>query len=294
MALLSNFAMHAVLKSCSVFVVTAGLVLKSSLAFAAESAAPAEATPPPATPAPSTDVVLFWEAQTGKPLTQTFSAGDPALASAKPHPDTAKAAAGWQVIQISGNFEGYVSVSTARKDLTIIPGTAIHREADNNSTVIGTAADQPPTTIVSVGGDWAKVAMPGPATVYFQGKPAPATPAPTQTTPTPKPGPVLPPPVVAPPITSPATPIGGGSADLPRYFYGILKLRTDTKLDGPSSAQYILVDGNGAIIAVVDLNRVILTTPLNDYLGKFVKVYGAAEAVNGFPSVLIKAQLVQQ
>ena len=297
-----NFAMHAVLKSCFAFVAAAGVVLAPTFALAADSAAPADSAPPPAAPAasPSTEIKLFWTTLPGKPLAQTFQAGDPALSSAKPVADPTLAAAGWQAIQISGNFEGYVSVSTARKDLTIIPGTAIHQDADMNSAVIGSAADQPPTSIVSVGGDWAKVTMPGPATVYFQGPAAPATPpaadapAPTPAVPAAKPAPVLPPPVLAQPLTSAATPLGGGSADLPRYIYGILKLRTDTKLDGPPSAQYILVDGHGAIMAVVDLNRVILTTPLNDYLGRFVKVYGAVEANNGFPPVLLKATLVQQ
>jgi hypothetical protein len=91
---------------------------------------------------------------------------------------------------------------------------------------------------------------------------------------------------------APAPPIPD-SANVPRYFFGVLKPRNDWTVSGPATAKYVLVDSHGLIIAIVDISHVVLSNPLASYLGKSVKIYGMANSAPSAPNTLITASFLQ-
>jgi hypothetical protein len=262
------------------FVSLVFLAALTGRAQTASSAANATATPA---------ISLYFVPDTSAPAAAQWPANDPRLGSAKPSPDAAQAAAGWQVVSLSEPFTGYAPTNTSRKDLDITPGTPIHQSPDASSAVIGTAQSDPGTTVQNVSGDWAQVTFPGPVSLFFLGSP-PAPPPPPP--PAPPPAPVL----TEAPVAAPAAPAVSATPStgrLPRYYLGILQLRTDDKISGPSSAKYVLYGPDGLPIAIVDMNAVILPTSMQNYLGRYVKIYGVPEASNDMPGTLLRAQLVQ-
>jgi hypothetical protein len=236
------------------------------------------------------DVPLYFIADPTAPVALHLKTGDPALASAKPVADSAKAAAGWMSLQLIQTFTGWAPTNTARKDLTVRPGTAVQQLPTSDSPIIGTAANDPATNVEAVQGAWSQVTYPGPLLLYFlQIKTPPPAPAPAPA-PTPAPAPA---PVADIPTTVVANPASGDSSNLPRYYVGILKLRTNPLTGGPASAQYLLISPNGQLLALVDLSNVMLPGPAANYLGKNVRIYGVTEPANGSLVALLKAQLLQ-
>jgi hypothetical protein len=241
--------------------------------------------------APATrEVSLYFSANASGPVAKTLPAADPALASAMPVSDPAKSAAGWQSFSMNGPFSGYARSNTARKDTSLRPGTPIYAMESESSPVIGHAADTPPTYVDNVRGrDWFQVTFPGPATVYFQTmKAAPPPPPPA---PAPAPTPVVV--QAAPPPAVVATASGNDASSLPRFYVGVLKLRTNPLYGGPAEARYFLVGNDGQMLALVDLTNVILPGPADDFLGKRVRIYGVTQPANGSLVALLKAQLIQ-
>jgi len=245
---------------------------------------------------------------------QRLAPGDPHLAAAKPVPDADKAAQGWQMAELDGPFMGFVPTDKA-KDGTVAAGAPVHLSMDDVGPVMGNAAETPALAVKTAGAVWSTVSFPGPLTVYFI-KPASkavAAPAPVAATPPAAimaPAPALAPapaptpvnvtavPVVSaatPPITVtavPATKLVDPSA-VPNFYYGKLALRTDPKIGGPTNAQYVLYGDKGQVIALVDLNNVVLPNPLVAYLEKTVKIYGRAYPGRSAPYPIIFALTVQ-
>ncbi len=241
-------------------------------------------------PAASTPVVsLYLSSDTLGPVLKQTKANDPALAGATPVADSAKAAAGWQTASLNGPFPGYARSNTARKDLTLRPGTPVYLQASESSPVLGLAQLDPPTNVDNVrGSQWFQVTYPGPVVVYFQQAKAPApAPAPVAV---PAPVPVAQP--VLPVIVSTAV-SNANASSIPRYYVGVLKLRTNPLVGGPADAQYMLMGNNGQLLVLVDLGNVILPGPASDYLGQRVRIYGATEPASGSLVALLRAQLLQ-
>jgi len=239
------------------------------------------------------DIALYLTPDTTTPAFLQVPASDARLASAQ-----TASTAGWQTVSLPGPFTAYVQSNYTHKDLTVIPGTPIHAAANSSSPVLGLAPQNPPLSIGTPEIDWSDVSYPGPLTVYFQKSAPVATPAvvaPAVVTPVTA-APAQPAVVTAQPLvaTVTATPaITAPSAAVPQYYYGVLKLRTNPTINGPINAQYLLYSEKGALVALVDLNNVVLGGPVADYLGKSVKLYGTANSKDNLPSIVIYAQMLQ-
>jgi hypothetical protein len=271
---------------------------------------------------PAPDLAVYLSPDDTTPVFQRLKPDDARLPGAAPVLDTVKAALGWETFDVPGPFPGFVPTDKSRTDLSVTPGTPIHLAADAASPVLGNASDNPALTLTSAGVDWSQVNFPGPVKVYFI-KPAvkpvaaPPTPAPapaSASAPAPAPAPVAvataipaPAPVPAPvsvvaPVTAVTPPLKvtaipgpaqAPAADLPHYYYGTLKLRTDTKISGPINAQYVLYSAKGLVIALVDLNDVVLASPVAALLGQSVKVYGTTYTGLSSSTVVIHGLTLQ-
>jgi len=254
-------------------------------------------------PAPTGSIAVYLSPDTGKQALLQVGTGDARLADAKPVADAAKAAAGWQVATLAGPFVGYVQSKTAHKDYSITPGTPVHVSPDENSPVLGTAAQKPFLSVSSPGLDWSEVSFPGPVTAYFQiGAPkavAPAVAAVPATPPTPavsapptRPAGVAPVATLIPVTAAPAAKQADAN-DVAHYYYGVLKSRTDPTIGGPTNAQYVLYSNRGQVLALVDLSDVVLPNPVVAFLDKSVKIYGTAYPETHAPAVVIHALTLQ-
>jgi hypothetical protein len=283
------------------------LVLATAIGLFALPLARADGTPPAAS-----DIAVTLTPDVAAPALAHLKSDDALLATAKPAADPAKAALGWQTIDLPGPFTGFVPTSKSRKDLSVIPGTPVHLLADEASPVLGNASDSPALVLTSADVQWSQVSFPGPLTGYFL-KSAAATPA-AAPAPAPKPAPapmvVTPTPTLPAQIVTPMQPVSAATpalavtpmpaakpttdpTDLPHYYYGILKPRTDLNINGPVNAKYLLYGTKGELIALVDLNDVVLSTSVQNFLNKSVRIYGTAYPGSSLPFATIHAITLQ-
>jgi hypothetical protein len=245
------------------------------------------------TTATSVDVALYLAPDATTPAFLHVPASDARLANAQP------TANGWESVTLPGPFTAYVQSNRIHKDLTVIAGTPVYAGASSSSAVLGNASDNPPLSIQKPEVDWSEVSFPGPLAVYFQmnAPSAPATPAAaTLVTATPvavTAAPVSPTAVTALPAAATVTAVSAAPADVPHYYYGVLKLRTNPFISGPINAGYVLYSDKGQFIALVDLSNVVLGSPVADYLDKSIKIYGTTYTASNLPSVVINAQMLQ-
>jgi hypothetical protein len=103
-------------------------------------------------------------------------------------------------------------------------------------------------------------------------------------------------PTPVPATPAPAAPAVAATTDTvntARFFTGVLKMRTDPKIQGPINAKYLLEGSKGRLLALVDLSEIALPHPLVNYLGKTVKVYGYIHPTPDPPYAMITAKLLQ-
>ncbi len=245
-------------------------------------------------PAPAGNIALYLSPDATKPALSQVSAGDAKLADAKPAPDAAKAAQGWHVVSLSGPFTGYVTTKASHKDFSVTPGTPVHVSADENSPVLGLSTNNPLLKISSAGVDFSEVSFPGPVTAYFLTGAAAGTASPTPAVSAPPTHPAAVTAVTAVTAVSATAPTRQADpSDVGHYYYGVLKSRTDQKIAGPVNAEYVLYSSRDQVLALVDLNDVVLPNPVVAYLGKAVKIYGTVYPESHVPFVVIHALTVQ-
>jgi hypothetical protein len=184
------------------------------------------------------DIAVYQSPDTTSPVLMHLTPDDARVADAKPILDANKAADGWETLMLPGAVTAYFIKPAAKAALSA----------------------PTPAPIAS------PALAPAPA---LAPKPAPAPAKVTAVTPVS---------ASTPPLTVTAIPAAKqvDPAEVPKFFYGTLKLRTDTKLSGPINAQYVLYSDKGLVIALVDLNDVVLGSPVLGYLNKPVKIYGTA------------------
>lgn len=91
----------------------------------------------------------------------------------------------------------------------------------------------------------------------------------------------------------PAPPQPAESPGLPHFYYGTLRLRTDTKISGPINAQYVLYSDKGQVIYLADLSDVVLAGPVVALLDKPVKIYGTVYNGLSGPTPIIHVLTLQ-
>ncbi|HTB63075.1 MAG TPA: hypothetical protein VK737_05760 [Opitutales bacterium] len=288
------------------------LVLAAAFGLFALPAARADGTP-----AAASDIAVTLTPDVTAPALAHLKSDDARLATAKPAADPVKAALGWQTLDLPGPFTGYVPTDKSRKDLSVIPGTPVHLLADDKSPVLGNAPDSPALILTSADVLWSQVSFPGPITGYYL-KAAASTPATTPAamvvTPTPTPPPTVVTPTktvsaATPPLTAvnptptakPAAAMAKPAStantpdptDIPQYYFGTLKQRTDLTISGPVNAKYLLYGTKGELIALVDLNDVVLSTSVANFINRSVRIYGTAYPGHTVPYVTIHAITLQ-
>ncbi len=254
--------------------------------------------------APAGDLALYLSPDATKPALLKVSAGDARLANAAPMTDAAKAAEHWRSVSLPGPFTGYVPSNSTHKDLSVNPGTPIHMAPDENSPVLGATTANPLMSISSPGLDWSEVSFAGPVTAYFIATPPAAVPAvAAPPSPTPAATPSAPAAPAAPastammPATATVTAIPAGkqtdAGDMAHYYYGVLKLRTNPAIGGPTNAKYVLYSNKDQVLAVVDLNDVVLPNAVATYLNKSAKIFATAYNDPKVPILVLHAVSIE-
>lgn len=77
------------------------------------------------------------------------------------------------------------------------------------------------------------------------------------------------------------------------YYYGTLKLRTNPAIGGPTNAQYVLYSNKGQVLAVVDLNEVVLPNSIATYLNKSTKIFATAYNDPNVPILVLHALSIE-
>ncbi len=207
--------------------------------------------------------------------------------------------AGWSAVSVPGPHEVFVNNKYITKDLDVKPGSPLHTEANADSPVLTNAAVDDKYEITGLRGRWTQLSLDQPVTGYIFGAPAAAsgttaplvTSTPVQdvsTTTTP----ALPPsPTAGEPVDRTAEE-RESLADLPRLFEGVLS-STRVPLRPRRPYDFALETADGTRFAYLNLSRILLRTPVENYLNRDVVVYGVARPIPDTKDIVITVESLQ-
>ncbi len=208
--------------------------------------------------------------------------------------------AGWRAVSIVRNFSGYAHRSDVTKDLVLRPGSEIfqHQRRDERHLLTESTRDDL-IEVTGISGDWASVSFRKPLTGFLREEvratppriieeeplfiepeeirdapPPPPPPAETRGRPSP------------PPVTSGSAIPEDGSL---RIFEGRLA-RVRSFLGQSPPYPHQLLDHSGRRIAYLDLNRLLITVPLEKEFGTNLLVYGKAEPIPNRRDFVIRVE----
>lgn len=220
------------------------------------------------------------------------------LAPAEPVDLTAAAKKeGWEPISFLDNLRGFVKRNEVTKDLLVSPGADVYASAEENSANIITRADRNDLfQVEKLVGDWVEVSFRKPVIGFVlpaasgsDGTRDAATSdfsaleeAPASTTNAPSTN-------AAPVSNRAAIPTDGilrayeGRLSKPRSFFGRDPLHP-----------FQIIDASGNRIAYLDLGRLLITTPLEHFIGREFHFYGRAEPIEGRRDFVIRVEQMRQ
>jgi hypothetical protein len=234
-------------------------------------------------------------------------------------------AEGWAAISFLDNFRGFVLRSQIRKDLTLATDTPIYLSAqEDSSQILALAQARDVVEVQNVDGLWAEVSFRKPVTGFVQEVGHRASPAAVNRPPAGS-GAVRPQPQplretiaadtvrdardtpsdnvraarrgrIAPPPTHSPIPtevfVDSGPPVL-RAFEGWLSpTRSFFGRSQPFSHQ--IIDQAGNRIAYLDLSRLLITTPLDEFYGLRFEFYGRSEAIPERRDFVIRVERILQ
>lgn len=223
-----------------------------------------------ASPLPVTTAVHTRPDTTSPAITYLKAGSEPTPAPGASAPD------GWMPIQLTGPFEGYVENRDLTKSLDVKPGASIRVAPRSEAGVLTLAEKDEKATITGLRGKWTQISLERPLIGYIPLPSAGPTPAPVVSS-VPPANPPTPPAVygvATPGQAAPTVDHGDSSSRLPRHFVGIL-VSTRRPLAPRRPYDYALTDAAGRRSAYLDLSRISLPQPIEDYLGREVTVFGA-------------------
>lgn len=203
---------------------------------------------------------------------------------------------GWRAISFLDNFSGYVKRSEVRKDLTLTDGTPIYLSAvEDPSLIITRAFTKDIIEIERLDGLWSQVRFRKPVTGFVQTGTGisndgsrESSPAPTAAA-EPEPEFVETPPV--PERVRIAERAAVPSDGVLRAFEGWLSpTRSFFGRNQPFAHQ--ATDEAGNRIAYLDLGRLLITTPLDQFYGRRFEFYGRAEPIEGRREFVIRVERI--
>jgi hypothetical protein len=210
---------------------------------------------------------------------------------------------GWEAIAFLDDFRGFVRRSDITKDLEVQVGARVYVSPEaNENRILARAAANDLFEIERLSGEWVEVSFRKPVTGYirsgettasrapdaFQPPPAPterASPEPEMPIFEDVPGPRADPSRSAPVSSREALATDGNM----RLFEGRLS-RSRSFLGRQQPYQFQLVDHQGNRVAYLDLNKLLITTPLDRFLDHNFLVYGHAEPIEGRRDFVIRAE----
>ena len=187
------------------------------------------------------------------------------------------------------------------KGLEAKPGAAVHVRPEKDSPVLTTIEEGDKTELVEAF-DWAEIKFSKSLTVYFYRKPKepepveepPPPPAPVEELEVESPGAT--PPVPDEEIIQLPQALVDSPTEIPnppRYFEGILKT-TGTPLGLAKKAYPLQIIGEGGKrIAFIDTKNLLISSAVENYIGKGVVVYGEAVRAAKSNQVVVKARTLR-
>ena len=208
--------------------------------------------------------------------------------------DAAKLAEGWNWFEYEGSFRGFVENRQVGKDLEVSIGALVHLRPSSNSPILSIIEEGDPAKVIW-GGDWVEIEFTKAVPVYFRYPDHKGTEVPLI-------------PSASPEDDSTgirdqdsfsrnskaASPSGSASegpaaTDLLRHFDGILQ-STRKRAKSVELYQWKLVDPAGKRIAYVDTSKLLLSSPLQEFEGQNVVIYGAANSIKNSKSMVVIAR----
>lgn len=207
---------------------------------------------------------------------------------------------GWTAVSVPGPHEVYVHNKHITKDLDIKPGSPLHVEANEDSPILTNSAVDDKMEITNLRGRWTQLALHSDVTGYVFGTAAdPLSSGPTDILQTPvEDVPLVTTAPVAPPRATTGEPVNRTAeerqslADLPRLFEGMLR-STRVPLRPRRPYDFALETEDGTRFAYLNLTRILLRTPVENYLNRDVVVYGVARPIPDTSDIVITVESIQ-
>jgi hypothetical protein len=211
------------------------------------------------------------------------------------------AASGWTTVALPGPHDVFVENRYIGKDLDVEPGAPLHLGAKTSTPVLTQSTVDDVVTITGLRGRWTQLELDQPVTGYiFGAEPAgvlrtePEIPTATLQDDASSVGPSTP--------TSSKPTIGKAIertaaereslAALPRLFEGVLT-STRSPLRPRRPYDFALQTDSGTRFAYVDLKKILLNTPVENYMRHQVVVYGTARPIPDTKDIVITVESMQ-
>ena len=232
--------------------------------------------------------------------------GSPVLRLIKPGetlPDPVSentAASGWTTVALAGPHDVFVENRYIGKDLEVKPGAPLHLGAKTSTPVLTQSTVDDKVKITGLRGRWTQLQLEQPVTGYVFGatpdrvmRTAPEIPAATlhdgfigDTNST-----TVDKPTIGKAINRTAAE-RESLASLPRLFEGIL-VSTRSPLRPRRPYDFALQTKSGTRFAYLDLKRILLNTPVENYMRLSVVVYGTARPIPDTTDIVITVESLQ-
>jgi hypothetical protein len=230
---------------------------------------------------------------------KVLPAGSPRPA---PAPDVT-APAGWQAVLLPPPHDVFVENRSITKDLSVSRGASLRLQPEADAITLDTAEEEDELEITGLRGRWTQLRLNRPVVGYITAAPAAPVVAPS---PSPAPSRIASTPVADSPAGRPAAPaatrpsssppaaasVGPGLDAMPRTFEGTI-VSTRAPLRPRRPFDYALEDRAGNRLAYLDFTRLMLTSPISDYVGRRVIVYGPARTSPEIQVLVIRVESLQ-
>lgn len=234
----------------------------------------------------------------GSPVLRLIKPGEPL-------PDIVSigsAPSGWAAVSLPGPHDVFVENRFIGKDLDVKPGSPLHLGAKSSTPVLTQSAVDDKIKITGLRGRWTQLQLEQPVTGYIFGASSPADlsrtapPVPTvslqDASPSTATGPAAPPRPTVGKAVSRTTAERESLAALPRLFEGVMS-STRSPLRPRRPYDFALETETGTRFAYLNLTRVLLNTPIENYLERNVVVYGTAKPVPDTKDIVITVESIQ-
>lgn len=207
--------------------------------------------------------------------------------------------AGWKAISYFDSFQGFVRRADITKDLLVAPGAPVYfsPKADKEQILTHATSDDA-FEVDHVAGDWAEISFSKPITGFVRpdnsGAAAARQPAPESQIVLEEPEmPVFEDVKTPPPETSRSKTISDRSAipgdGIMRLYEGRLR-KSRSFLFAQPPYTFQVVDSSGNRISYLDLDKLLITTPIDRFLDRVFLFYGQAEPIEGRRDFVIRVE----